>query len=93
LNKNELISAISEITNQSKKDTEEFLTAFTSTVIAEVAKGSKVQLVGFGNWEKKATKGKKGTMKRDGVDIPWETDDSFRVAFSVGKLFKESVKA
>ena len=93
MNKQELINAISEATNQSKKDTEAFLTAFTSTVIAEVAKGSKVQLVGFGNWEKQETKGKEGTIQfGDRKGQKWVSEDSYRVSFSAGKQFKDAVK-
>jgi len=94
MNKQELINAISEATNQSKKDTEAFLTAFTSVVIENVTKGLKVQLVGFGNFEKKATKGTEGTIQfgeRKGQK--WTSEDSFRVAFKSGKAFSEAVKA
>ena len=93
MNKQELINKISEVTGQSKKDTEAFLTAFVSTVIEEVANGSKVQIVGFGNWEKQATKGKEGTIQfGDRKGQKWTTEDSYRVSFSAGKVFKDAVK-
>jgi len=94
MNKQELIAVISEVTGQSKKDTEAFLTAFASTVIENVAKGSKVQLVGFGNFEKKSTKGTEGTIRfGDRKGEKWVSEDSYRVSFKAGKSFLDAVKA
>ena len=44
MNKSELITALAEATNFTKKDSETFLTAFTDTVMDTLAKGEKVQL-------------------------------------------------
>ncbi|NLB19776.1 MAG: DNA-binding protein, partial [Clostridium sp.] len=51
MNKAELISALAESTNSTKKDSEVFLKAFLDTVVGTLEKGEKVQLVGFGTFE------------------------------------------
>lgn len=51
MNKAELVSAIAERTGFSKKDSEKALKAFIDVVTEELAKGGKVQLVGFGTFE------------------------------------------
>lgn len=93
MNKNELINTISEKTNQSKKNTEAFITAFTGTVMTTVVTGEKVQIVGFGNWEKKPTKGSEGIIQfGDRKGEKWKTEDSFKPAFNPSKLFEDKVK-
>ena len=51
MNKTELIAAVAEKAEISKKDAEKAVKAFTDAVAEELAKGGKVQLVGFGNFE------------------------------------------
>ena len=51
MNKTELIAAIAEQTELSRKDAEKALKAFTDIVAEELKKGEKVQLVGFGTFE------------------------------------------
>ena len=51
MNKSELVSAMVEKAGISKKDAEAALKAFTETVVEEMKKGEKVQLVGFGTFE------------------------------------------
>ena len=51
MNKTELVAAIAEQTQLSKKDTEAALKAFIDVVSAELKNGGKVQLVGFGTFE------------------------------------------
>ena len=50
MNKAELVAAMAEKTELSKKDAEAALKAFTD-VVAELKKGEKIQLVGFGTFE------------------------------------------
>ena len=47
MNKTEMIAAIADKANLTKKDAEKALKAFTDTVAEELANGNKVQLVGF----------------------------------------------
>lgn len=51
MNKQELVSAIAEKANLSKKDSEAALAAFIASVEGALKKGEKVQLVGFGSFE------------------------------------------
>ena len=51
MNKQELISAMAEKANLSKKDAEAALNAFISSVEGALVKGDKVQLIGFGGFE------------------------------------------
>ena len=48
MNKTELIAAIAAKTGETKKDAEATLNAFVNVVSETLAKGDKVQLVGFG---------------------------------------------
>jgi DNA-binding protein HU-beta len=51
MNKTELVAAIAEKTELSKKDAEGALKAFIDVITDELTKGEKVQLVGFGTFE------------------------------------------
>ena len=51
MNKTELVAAMADKTELSKKDAEAALKAFTDVVAEELKKGEKIQLVGFGTFE------------------------------------------
>ena len=51
MNKTELVAAVAEQADISKKDAEIALKAFVDVVTEEMKKGEKVQLVGFGTFE------------------------------------------
>ena len=51
MNKTELVAAIAEKAELSKKDAEKALKAFTETVAETLQNGDKVQLIGFGTFE------------------------------------------
>ena len=51
MNKTELVAAISEKTELTKKDSEKALKALIDVVAEELKKGEKVQLIGFGSFE------------------------------------------
>ena len=51
MNKTELVAAIAESAEISKKDSEKALKAFIDVVSEQLKKGDKVQLVGFGTFE------------------------------------------
>ena len=53
MNKTELIAAIAEKTELSKKDAEKALTAMIEAISEELEEGNKVQLIGFGSFEVK----------------------------------------
>ena len=73
MNKSELIAAVVEKTELSKKDAEKAIKAFEEVVTEELVKGGKVQLVGFGTFEvteraSKAPKFKAGKALKDAVN-------------------------
>ena len=51
MNKAELITAVAENADITKKDAEKALKAFVDVVTEELKKGEKVQVVGFGTFE------------------------------------------
>ena len=53
MNKMELISAIAEKAELSKKDAEKALTAVVESISEALQTGDKVQLIGFGSFEVK----------------------------------------
>ena len=53
MNKAEFVAAMAEKAGLSKKDAEKAVKAFTEIVSEELAKGEKIQLVGFGTFEVK----------------------------------------
>ena len=69
MNKTELIAAVAEKAELSKKDAEKAVKAFTDAVSEELVKGGKVQLVGFGTFEaSKTPKFKAGKALKDEVN-------------------------
>lgn len=69
MNKSELVKAISEKTEASKKDTEASLNAFIEVVTDELKKGEKIQLVGFGTFETRKRAERKGKNPQTGEEL------------------------
>lgn len=91
MNKAELVTAISERTGLEKNKVENFLNAFTEVVTEDVASGNKVQLVGFGTFERRHREARTGRNPKTGVEIHIDAVDV--PAFKPGKLFKDAVSA
>lgn len=70
MNKTELIAAIADQAELSKKDSEKALKAFVDVVTDELKKEHKVQVVGFGTFEvsMRAERRKKSSDRRDYED-------------------------
>ncbi len=89
MNKTELVAAMAEEAAISKKDAEKALKAFTDVVAAELKKGGKVQLVGFGTFEvaeRKAREGRNPATKQT-IKIPASKAPKFKA----GKALKDSL--
>ena len=69
MNKKELVAAIAEKAEISKKDAEKALEAFTATVTDELKDGGKVQLVGFGTFEVSEREAREGRNPKTGETI------------------------
>ena len=89
MNKNELISAVAEKADLSKKDAEAALTAAIDSITEALAREEKVQLVGFGSFEIKARAERMGRNPKtlEPVHIP----ASKAPVFKAGKALKDAV--
>ena len=72
MNKTELIAVAAESAGLTKKDTERVLNACIDAITAELMKGGKVQLSGFGTFEAKARKARIGRNPhtKEPIEIP-----------------------
>lgn len=91
MNKTELISAMSEKAEISKKDVEKALTAFTNVVADALVDGDKVQLVGFGTFEVVERAERQGRNPATGEAMTIAASKSPK--FKAGKALKDAVKA
>ena len=89
MNKTELVAAIAEKTELSKKDAEKALKAFTDVVAEELKKGEKIQLVGFGTFEVAERPAREGRNPKSGE--PMQIPASKAPKFKAGKALKETV--
>ena len=89
MNKTELVAAMADAAEISKKDAEKALKAFTDVVADELKKGGKVQLVGFGTFEARVRKARNGKNPRTGETI--KIKKATVPAFKAGKAFKDAV--
>ena len=89
MNKTELVAAIAEKAELSKKDAEKALTAFTEVVAKELKNGGKVQLVGFGTFEVSERSAREGRNPQTGE--PMKIDASKAPKFKAGKALKDEV--
>ena len=89
MNKTELVAAMAEKTELSKKDAEKALKAFTDVVAEELKKGEKVQLVGFGTFEVSKRAAREGRNPQTGktMSIPASKAPKFKA----GKALKDSI--
>ena len=89
MNKTELVAAIAEKAELSKKDAEKALKAFTETVAETLQNGDKIQLVGFGTFEVRNREARTGKNPRTGEAI--QIAASKVPAFKAGKALKDVV--
>ena len=90
MNKTELIAAVAEKANLSKKDADSAVNAVIDSIVEAVAANDKVQLVGFGTFEVRERNERKGRDPRTNQEIVIPA--SKVPAFKVGKAFKAAVK-
>ena len=69
MNKQELISSVSSKTKMSKTAVLNITDALFSTISGSLKKGQKVQLVGFGSWNKIRRKARTGRNPQTGKSI------------------------
>ena len=89
MNKTELVAAIAEKSELSKKDSEKALKAFIDTVTEELKKGEKIQLVGFGTFEvqHRAAREGRNPLTKETIKIAASKAPKFKA----GKALKDAV--
>lgn len=90
MNKTDLIQMVAEKTALSKKDSDKAVSAVLDGIMEAVAKGDKVQLIGFGTFEKRERAEKIGRNPSTGEQI--HIPATSVPAFKAGKGFKERLK-
>ena len=88
MNKTELVAAVAEKAEISKKDADSAVNAVIESIIEAVASKDKVQIVCFGTFEARERKEKIGKNPRTGEEI--KIAASVVPAFKAGKAFKDA---
>ena len=91
MNKTELVAAIVEKTELSKKDAEKAVKAFTEVVADELKKGEKIQLVGFGTFEVAERPAREGRNPQTGETLTIAASKTPK--FKAGKALKDMLNA
>ena len=86
MNKTELINAVAEASELSKKDATKAVDAVFESILEALKNGDKVQLIGFGNFEVRERAARKGRNPQTGEEI--EISASKVPAFKPGKALK-----
>ena len=91
MNKTELVAAMAEKAELSKKDAEGALKAFIDVVTDELKKGEKVQLVGFGSFEVSERAAREGInpLTKKPMSIPASKAPKFKA----GRGLEDAVNA
>ena len=89
MNKTELVAVVAEKSGITKKDAERVVSATFDMIIAELMKGEKVQISGFGSFEVKEREARVGRNPRtkEAIDIP----ASKAPVFKASKALKDAV--
>ena len=91
MNKTELVAAIADQADLSKKDAEKALKAFVDVITDELKKGEKIQVVGFGTFEVVERAAREGInpLTKKPMSIPASKAPKFKA----GKALKDAVNA
>lgn len=90
MNKVELVAAVAEKTDLSKKDAEKAVRAFVDTITGALAGGEKVQLIGFGTFETRKRAARIGKNPQTGAEV--KIPAAKVPVFKAGKALKETIK-
>ncbi len=89
MNKTELVAAMAEAAELSRKDAEKALKAFTDVVTEELKKGGKIQLVGFGTFEVSERAAREGRNPQTGEAMAIAASRTPK--FKAGKALKDII--
>lgn len=89
MTKSNLINAVAQSAGITKKDCDKIVTSLIDTIVEALAKGDKVQIVGFGTFEIRVRKSRQGRNPSNGepITIP----ESKVPTFKAGKAFKDAI--
>ncbi|HLR14840.1 MAG TPA: HU family DNA-binding protein [Bacillota bacterium] len=90
MNKTDLVNAVAETSELSKKDASKAVDAVFQTIMDSLKSGDKVQIIGFGNFEVRDRSARKGRNPQTGEEI--QIPASKVPAFRAGKALKDAVK-
>ncbi len=89
MNKTELIAAVAEAANVSKKDADAVIKATFAAIEKAMADGDKVQLIGFGTFESRVRAAREGRNPQNGKTVKIA---ACKVpAFKASKALKDSI--
>lgn len=91
MDKTELVAAIADRAELSKKDSEKALKAFVDVVTEELKKDHKIQLVGFGTFEVSQRSAREGRNPQTGKTMKIAACKAPK--FKAGKALKDAVNA
>lgn len=91
MNKTELVAAIAENAEISKKDAEKAVKAFVEVITEELKKSEKVQLVGFGTFEVTSRAAREGRNPQTGNTMKIAACKAPK--FKAGKALKDAVNS
>ena len=89
MNKTELIAAVAEKAEISKKDSEKALKAFVDVVTEQLKAGDKVQVVGFGTFEVSERAAREGRTPQTGETMKIAACKAPK--FKAGKALKDAI--
>ena len=91
MNKSELVAAVAEKAEFTKKDAEKAVSGFVDVVTEALVKGEKVQLIGFGTFEAKERPARTARNPRTGEQVKIAATKA--PSFKAGKALKDAVNA
>ena len=91
MNKTELVAAIADSADLTKKDAEKAVNSFTEVITKALKKGDKVQLVGFGTFEVVKRAAREGRNPQTGKAMKIKASKAPK--FKAGKALKDAVNS
>ena len=91
MNKTDLVNVVASETGLTKKDVDAVVSSTLNAITAALKAGDKVQLIGFGTFEVKATAEREGRNPKTGEAI--KIAAAKKPAFAASKVLKDEVNA
>lgn len=89
MNKTDLVNVVANATELTKKDVDAVISATVKAITDALKAGDKVQLIGFGTFEVKATAEREGRNPKTGETI--KIAAAKKPAFSASKALKDEI--